>query len=610
MRALVERYVRSLKERDDSPERESDLGTLVCWILDRHGYRIIERAFKHEETERRVSKGRAQFGIDILAVKEDATGNVSSFRFVLKRGAVTTWAAGDKGSLAYDLWLAGTVKDHESRYGITPHEVTVVAVHNGDRDSEALGPVIEGGLKDLRRHGCKTDWWDAARLADLIVEANGANAPADTTMFPPDAQPFMRMALDSLLAQKGAGGGGFDIDVVDVIVGRRLGDVTAATKPDALHRRVTELTLFASMVRVESERVASGSMLPVLDTLERILCATTAAVARVSPTATKGVLLEDLRLLLGAYVDAATVLEARLAPIANVPLGLALPLPAERLDYPLRVYRICGYLAAAGLASRAAGTPARAEKLAKTAAALWTSNEGAAHSPVTDDQLIELVLLFELWAELDLGEAVRKAAVGTITRCAVRFAHGLPLPSSSHRGRVPMRTAAVAALVAAHFAGDGDESVFADRGSTLLPALVYAAHRLGCPPPMEALLPLVKATPPMSMQVWQPPSDAGQRWYLEELDDGTAVTLVHLGVDMGKVIAEFERVARIEIAPSSAERLGVPAVDRLAWKLTRTPPPMKVLVQLLDKLVPAPAPATTTASKRPRRRRTGAARRA
>jgi hypothetical protein len=599
VKALVERYVRSLKERDESPERENDLGTLVGWILDRHGYRIIERAFKHEETERRVSKGRAQFGIDILAVKEDAAGNVSSFRFVLKRGAVTSWAPGEKGSLAYDLWLAGTLKDHESRYGISPHEVTVVAVHNGDRDSEALGTVIEDSLEDLRRrHGCKTDWWDATRLADLIVEATADAAPADTTIFPPDAQPFMRMALDSLLPQKGPGGGGFDIDVVDVIVGRRLDDITTATSPETLHRRVTELTLFASMVRIESERVAGGSMLPVLDTLEHIVCATTAAVARVSPTATRGILVEDIWLLLSAYVDAASVLEARLAPIAHVPLGLALPLPAERLDYPIRVYRLCGYLAAAGLVSMAAGTSAQAEKLANTAEALWASNEGAANSPVTDDQLIELVLLFEMWAAVGKGDAIRRAALGTINRHAARFAFGYPLPSSSHRARVPMRPTTVAALVAAHFSGDGGDSVFADRGSTLLPALVYSAHRLGSSPPTDALLPLMKSDPPLAMQIWQPPGDAGQRWYLKELDDGTAVTLTHLGSDLGKVVAEFERVARTEIAASAADRLGVPAVDRLAWKLTRTPPPMKVLAELLDRVVSPPA--KTKAPKRPR----------
>ena len=258
----------------------------------------------------------------------------------------------------------------------------------------------------------------------------------------------------------------------------------------------------------------------------------------------------------------------------------------------------CGYLAAAGLVSMAAGTAAQAEKLANTAEALWASNEGAANSPVTDDQLIELVLLFEMWAAVGNGDAIRRAALGTINRHAARFAFGYPLPSSSHRARVPMRPTTVAALVTAHFSGDGGDSVFADRGSTLLPALVYSAHRLGSSPPTDALLPLMKSDPPLAMQIWQPPGDAGQRWYLKELDDGTAVTLTHLGSDLGKVVAEFERVARIEIAASAADRLGVPAVDRLAWKLTRTPPPMKVLAELLDRVVSPPA--KTKAPKRPR----------
>jgi hypothetical protein len=589
VKALVERYVRSLKERDEHPERENDLGTLVCWILDQYGYRIIERAFKHALTERRVSKGRAQFGIDILAVKDDPSGNVASFRFVLKRGDVRAWAPGEKGELAYDLCLAATVKGHESRYGISPHEVTIIAVHNGDRDSEALGPAIEGTLDDLRRrHGCRTDWWDAARLAELIVGAGaGMSRHADTSIFPPDVQPFMRMALDSLLPEKGMGGGGFDLAVVDVILDRRLSGMSTATRPGTLHRILTELALFAWMVRVECDRVAEGSMLPVLDTLEHVMCAATAAIAAAYPAKVPRPLRNDIHVLQTAYIEAAIVLRTRLAPVASIPLGLALPLPAERIDYPIRVLRLCGYLAAAGIASLStSGTPARAIELAQTIEALWASNEGAATSPVTDDQLIELVLIFELWASCGMGVSIHNAAISIINRHAKRSAYGLPLPSSSHRARVPMRPGAVAALVAAHLGGEDEDASFTDRGTTLLPALFYAAHRLGASPSNEVVAPFLNSDKRMDLQVWQPPTDAGQRWYREELDDGNTVTLTHLGADASAIIAEFERVARFRIDESQAERIGFPAVDRIAWKVTRTPPPMSTLAELLDKVGP------------------------
>ena len=286
MRELVDRYVRSLKERDDHPEQCNDLGTLVCWLLEREGFTVLERAFKHEGPERRVSKGRAQFGIDLLAVREEGQKLVS-YRLVLKRGDVRKWIPGDPGSMAADLWLAAQTKDHEGRYGVTPDLIKVVAVHNGDRDSEGLGTLIEGTLDDIRdKTSVQTEWWDAARLVDRISACLFGRGAADTSFLPPALQPFVRLMLDSLLLERGPQGSGFDLAALDLLIERRLAlratNAAGARIENAeeLHRRVAELSLVASMVVSESTRVAGGSTLPALDSIERVLCGIMSAIGR------------------------------------------------------------------------------------------------------------------------------------------------------------------------------------------------------------------------------------------------------------------------------------------------------------------------------------------
>src|SRR5580658_2545829 len=415
MKELIDRYVRSLKERDDYPEQRTDLGALVCWILDREGFTVLERAFKHEGHERRVSKGRVQYGIDILALREEA-GELVSYRLVLKRGDVQKWTPGDPGSMAADLWLSAQDKERERRYGVTPDRITVVAVHNGDRDSEGLGPVIEGTLADMRsKTGVGTDWWDAARLVDKIAASLLGSYAADASFFPPALQPFVRLTLDSLLPERGKDGSGFDLAALDLLIERRLTlratGARGATieNADELHRRIAELSLVASMIISESTRVGGGSTLPALDALERMACGAVVAIGRLLPgDASSETLRQDLQVLLSLYIDRAEELRRRLTPLLAFDAGLAVPTDGETINYVLRSLRLSGYLATAGLAASAAGNDATARAFGDALKALWMRNEGGCMQPVTDDQLIELVLVWELWARVGLAEEIER----------------------------------------------------------------------------------------------------------------------------------------------------------------------------------------------------------
>ena len=584
MRPLVERYVRSLKERDDAPERQNDLGTLVCWILGCHGYTVLERPFKHEILERRVSKGRRQFGIDILAVKEDEDGALSAYRLVLKRGAVRSWTPGEDGSMAADLWYAASEPDRERRYGLQPSSVTVIAVHNGDRDSEAIGTVIEGSLEKLRKQtGARTEWWDAAKLTDLIMSAP-SGTPGDA-LFPPVVQPFVRMALDSLLPERGRDGAAYDLSAADLLVQKRLGSASGIRQGDVeeIHRRLAEMSLFVSMVQSECDRVAAGNTLPLLDTLERVACASIDLVRRECSESCPAQLKDDLRLLVSMYADAAERLRSRLEPVLTVADGLGFPSSGEPIQYPLRALRLSGYLAAGGHAALAVGDNDRANALGASLASLWKNNPGGCLHPVTDDQLIEILLVWELWAALGMATEIRETARELIERFAFRRAVRLPLPALWQRARVPMRPEDLGLLVEAWLRPRASRpSAFTDEGSSILPTAVYVAHRLAAELDREVFGAFRgnEQEPPLCTQVWVPPDDAGDRWYCEDLEhDGTAEA-VDPGQEPAGWADRFETVARA-LAPSVADRLGVPVFDRIAWKHTRTPPPPSIVVALL-----------------------------
>jgi hypothetical protein len=435
MRALLDRYIRSLKERDDHPEQRNDLGTLVTWILERERFTVLERAFKHAGHERRVSKGRSQLGIDLLAIREE-NGELVSYRLVLKRGDVTTFIPGDAGSMASDLWLAAQEMGREQRYGYTPDRITVVAVHNGDRDSEGLGQIVEGQLESMRaKTGARTEWWDAARLVDKIAAHLLGAHGADASFFPPALQPFVRLTLDSLLPERGVAGSGFDLAALDLLIERRLAlyatgaPGAAVDNAEELHRRLAELSLVAWMIRGECARVASSTTLPTLDAIERVLCGALAAASALPNPSVSALLREDLMALLGLHVETAERLLEKLRPLLGVDAGLAAPAPGETISYPLRVLRLSGYLAVAGLAAHAGGNEALAGEMAASLRDLWDHNEGGCLQPVTDDQLIEIVCAWQLWTLVGMHEVVGRTAARLIDRLAGARALGLPLPA-------------------------------------------------------------------------------------------------------------------------------------------------------------------------------------
>lgn len=619
MKDVLDRFIRSLAEQEqarDAPERSQDLGTFLVWLLERRGFTVLLRSFKHEGPERRKSSGLTQLGVDIIASRRTKKGRRGLYLFVLKQGNISIEHAGSgRGSIFHDVELASLrAREADAWFdlqGSSFDDHAVVAVHNGDLDERLTGAVQETRAQ-LRRRKIRLLWWDAASLVRYALlrprEPRGPSLlrTADTSLFPPGIRPFARAAIDSLMRDEGRS---FDLDAVDRLLDEVL-PVGRSAESDApgirlspgqpmearvLRRRLGELALFAKMIEIECRRAARDLTLPTLDTIERVVCRAMEHARRIAPDRFAGhrrPILALLRSLLNQYIARARALRRRLEPLLGASYGLALSGPSERIDYPLRALRLSGYLAVAGLALLDRKQPRGARRFAETLDRLWAKNEAACLGPVTDDQIIEIALVLELWRRC--GMEVRAAGASHDMVLRLRWAKDLwlPLPALYQHARVPMEEPDLQVLAEAHLRGWAEAPpAFNDHGSTILPLAFYLAHRSGvgvdaqavesfAPPRVEptAMVPPARPERTVYLQCWQPPDDAADEWYAREIRYRGTVKLLDLSKGLEPMAAEFEAFNR-PLPPSPAEVWRLPVLDRIAWKRWRTPPPMAIFSQ-------------------------------
>jgi len=299
-----------------------------------------------------------------------------------------------------------------------------------------------------------------------------------------------------------------------------------------------------------------------------------------------------LQSLVDSYVTQALSLADRLQPVVDTPYGLALSLPSEKVDYPLRVLRLSGYLATAGLALHKMREIGKTRRLVESLKTIWGHNEGAVLQPVTDDQLIEIALVWELWALHGESDFVGESAVNLLNRLAIRKACGNPLPAVGQKARIPPLDQDLRALVEAHSRGGDRSAWFSDDCSTILPLAVYAASRTGHLEDDSILKAFVdvardpagaRETPnqesnELITQSWLPPGDAPAEWYAHEIQL-RGVTKVHdISIGATAFVEEFESF-HVPLPATPAEAWGLPCIDRMAWKVFRTPPPMFPIIR-------------------------------
>ncbi|AKT37743.1 hypothetical protein [Chondromyces crocatus] len=642
MKDVLDRYIRSLAEQElakDAPERLQDLGTFVVWLLERRGFTVHLRSFKHEGTERRKSSGLTQHGVDIIASRHLKSGRRCLYLFVLKQGNITIEAAGEsRNSIFHDIELASLrpfSSDGLFDLGGGSFECRkVVAVHNGDLDERIVG-IVADKRAYLRKHRqVGLWWWDASTLVDYALRAprdgsgSSLRKAADPSLFPPGIRPFARAALDSLVLNDGRR---FDLRAVDRLldevlpVGRRARDEESGNRLEpgepaearALRRRLAELSLFARMVEVECRRLAGGDALPTFDTIERVLCRGMEHLRRIPSdrfAGHRGAIRASIRGLLDQYIAKGWQLHERLTPLLHAEYGLALGSPSERLDYPLRVLRLSGYLAVAALALLDRKESQGARQLAEALASLWKTNEAACLGPITDDQIIEISLVFDLWRRCGMSDLAAKVAESLALRWHLMVGLGFPLPAIRQSARVPPDEEDLRVLAEAHLRGRaGAPPSFDDSASTILPLALYLAYRGGCsfdhpafdqvaPPGVpprgassastengdrnagERASPYSSSTHTVYLQAWQPPEDAADEWYVREIEHRGLVKVFDKvkafdkGRGLENLALAFEAFNQ-PLPQSPAEAWGFRAIDCMAWKCWRTPPPMAIFCE-------------------------------
>ena len=620
MRRILERYIRSLREQEQSPasapEYRQDLGTFVHWLLERHGYRVHIRAFRYDGADRRTATGERQWGIDITASRRELSGATVGYLFVLKYGDVGVAQWNDSpGSLCHDVLLAAELSDDDKRK-LTPGEsIThwkVVAVHNGDFNLSQLRSQRENLVAKTReRQGVDVIWWDANRLTELALEAPSRTDSvaqcladqADEGIFPPGVRPFAQLAINSLqLAQSGIA---FDLKAVDHLIEAVLPKSESSLKQDIVnparwHRRVSELSLFAEMVAVEcrNRSVIGGSTLPALETYERVICRAVHLLA-LAPEESRGKsdlknAADLLRLLLEKYLDLGLLLREHLSPVLGLENGLALSSSSERLDYPLRAMRLLGYLAVAAHVASDIGRDNDRNVLVDAVEQLCSHNAAGALTPLLDDHVVELSILWDLLLGTDRVASATQTAQEVANRILLRRTFGLCMPALWLSSTLPLQDRTVRILVESK---SGPTVEYEDGGSQILPLALYIGWALAQVEEVEQILRWSapnrkKGDPfeeppaqvrPIHQQSWLPPDDAARSWYAESLaGKGTSHVYPNNGNAL-EFFAGFERFNRPLSKPSVAELMGLPSLDRIAWKQLRNPPPMALFVKHLGK---------------------------
>jgi hypothetical protein len=285
-----------------------------------------------------------------------------------------------------------------------------------------------------------------------------------------------------------------------------------------------------------------------------------------------------LGVLQDAYVEAAGRLKTALAPFATEDYGLAVTPVGDVVGYPLRALRLCGYLAAAGLVALDRRRHSDANEFADFVRAVFERNPGCL-SPVCDDQMIELGLVWQLWLRSDRKALAAQTAGQAVERLALRCALGVPLPALWLHASVPPDDVTLRALLEGYF-GSNANSPFEDGASTLLALAAYVARRGGatCDPDWLKAFLAEAGRKPLYAEVWVPPPEAPESWYGETLLAVGVCHIVDLTAGFDGMADQVEALA-VPVHKSKAVHLGLPALDWLAFKRWRNLPPINLFVE-------------------------------
>lgn len=600
----------------------------MCWLLEEQGYRLLLKSYRHDGPVREKASGERQFGVDLVASRRGgaAEGKDALYLFSLKMGNLGSaqWVTG-KGTLRRDLeWMLDLSAD---RFRVLmasakpADSVHVVGVVNGEIRRKELRDHIEDLEQSFLRRDRTLELWDVENLVDQVEQLlDKLGTDVASSVFPPAIRPYAERILPTAEAPSQGTPpffrvsnqpGKYEIENLDLLletclplgrqVERDAQRFLVLTEPiDSpsslrLHRALTELILLVGMLRLELERFGDRPLSLFFNVTERVLCRAFEMLRRLADdldSNRRSAFRNSVKTLVALYRDTALLLAERLGPTLSLQGGLSLRNLSERLDYSYRVLQLSGYLAAGGLAALDLQDIEGAELLALTLEKAWKLNDDAVDQPFLDDQIIEYALVFELWMRTGRSALVGQHAARLVQNYALRIRLNQPLPGlyiSAGPQLEPLQLRTVASAYSPHGQGDGEAPAeWEDGSSTLFSLAAFLAVELGELPTEEFEQHFPKrdslsgdALGGFYPQSWRPFEEAAKEWYVWELR-GTGDICVHYlnrGIDVFR--QEFREFNNVN-PHSPAKALKFPSVDRLAWKTWRTPPPMKIFVDLVD----------------------------
>ena len=603
MRDVLEHYIRTLPEREDHADSAQDLNALVVWLLEYLGFDVEYYPYSYiKDPARRASgRGERQFGVDILASRDEADGR-TLYRLVLKRGSVAfrDWSELRPGSLPSDISDAASLTAHHDQAYTGQDEaasrVVIVGVFNGDLDRETLGEsLIDFERRFTNGHPNKRlEWWDARKLAALLYEAHEARA-LTASVFAPETRPFVRLVVDSLRKDSARAGLSFDMESVELLLDalhestRRKLSSDEQLRWDYIAQTISELTLISYLVERACQAHASGNIIPGIMFVERALVfAAQLCVERTkmsSGTGTLKAIRHSVALLLERHLELTGCLCERIAPLLNVEYGLTAWGESEQLDYSLRCGWIGARLALGKLIARELevagfeGMPPRQVRLGEALERALVHNIIGFSGPALDDLLIELLVIFEGCTH---PARVRLAGEFIARWSFMSRAGGRP-PEGGVRAGLPVDSRQFRALIEAHEAREPREKSMIATG--LLPVVLYVAHLLGLDG-LDEVFPTLCTTQRegapvgFALQVWQPPDDMPETLYSDRLM--TSRGYAHF-LESTEGFEHWLAHMRQVLTPQPKTTMsgwGFASIDRVTWLVHRSLPHMGLLDEL------------------------------
>jgi hypothetical protein len=492
-------------------------------------------------------RGEVEHGVDIAAVREESN-DVVLYLIQIKAGNIdkTLWDSGPNAIRPTLNNLLDVPFKDLTQVRLREAKKQAVLAHNGTL-RENIRSRFNGYVKDVFKPRMDFDRWDLDRLADWFYEHL-----LNERLLPPKYQRQFKRTLVFL-------------DVPDYDLGDFKG-LLREVLPDIKYLRKSKrirvfgfVRLMLAMIRQRCQEPALDDLSPAVTAYEQALLSTWGWMYRKCFFG-KAVLDEFAQTYL-QYIDLLIKWSNKIAPAVSCPEGLAFGGTSERIEYPMRTFRVIGNLGF--LATALAYLPdsdLKIRHLTRTIELLHRAilHNPARHRPLLDNHSIDIFL--GMWPLLLTGHAVFVSwwLQDILEHLVIR---------KRFCGRLPELTNDIDAVI--EYEASGERPVgYTDSSSTL----IYLLFELCLLLDAEDLYSTYReAFEDVNFQVWYPPENVEEILYSREVFEGSTEIVHGLPDDFEEFRSDVQARHQFDRTDYSPVKKGLPIVILLANKHFRTP---------------------------------------